>query len=496
MRGPLPNLKAALVWLVALTQYSVLSTQYCFAHPVPKTEYDRNATVTWQLDAIQVLYRVEIDEFTLLKTVGDPANGFPLNPKKGLGRKDLGDAYISVMKKVIPDSLVALVDGKEVKFTCTDARVEFLDSAQFRFRLKASVPLNPGRHSLEAEDLNFTDKPGKVILKFDSDSAFKVEKVTESREGSRVEVPESERRKLAATVFLPEFTTERGPMPRVIDEIGSEESVESTADQPPAGFWDLLRQVQETEKLSVLFDSKVGFWMIMLLAALHGVLHSVSPGHGKTMVAAYLVGEQGTPRHAIILGLIVTLTHTSASFAVALLLKFVLPQEAAPTIQRVLGIGGGALVIFIGLWLLMSRLSGRSDHVHVGGSHSHSHGDDSHSHSHGLTPEQFGRVSWVRLILLGISGGIIPCWGAILWVIYCVTAGRYGLAVWAVLSFSIGLASVLILIGLSVVWSSRMGGRAFSGKGWFSLVSKWLPIIGAALVVVIGFWLVRSNLPK
>ena len=184
----------------------------------------------------------------------------------------------------------------------------------------------------------------------------------------------------------------------------------------------------------------------------------------------------------------------------ALLLKFALPMSAAPTVQSVLGMGGGALVVFIGLWLLKQRLAGRSDHVHVG-SHSHGHGHshshvDGHEHSHGLTPEQFATVSWPRLILLGISGGVIPCWGAILWVLYCVTAARYGLALWAVLAFSIGLASVLILIGLSVVWGGRLGGSAFRGRGWFRIVSKWLPIVGAALVIAIGVWLMRINLPK
>jgi nickel/cobalt transporter (NicO) family protein len=175
-------------------------------------------------------------------------------------------------------------------------------------------------------------------------------------------------------------------------------------------------------------------------------------------------------------------------------------------VQSVLGVGGGALVVFIGLWLLMQRLAGRSDHVHPG-SHSHAHGDGhahghahgadgGHAHSHGLTPEQFGRVGWLRLILLGISGGVVPCWGAILWVLYCVTVGRYGLAVWAVLAFSVGLAAVLILVGLSVVWGGRAGARRFGGRTWFRYVSRWLPVVGAALVIVIGLWLVRINLPK
>jgi nickel/cobalt exporter len=258
--------------------------------------------------------------------------------------------------------------------------------------------------------------------------------------------------------------------------------------------------VQDREGLAVLLGTDVGLGMLLLIAFCHGALHSLAPGHGKTMVAAYLVGEQGTPKHALILGLIVTLTHTSAAFAIAIGLNWLDPH----VVQSVLSVGSGALVVAIGLWLLMTRLAGKSDHLHLGShSHAHSHDDghahshshgDGHAHSHGLTPEQFGRLGWARLVLLGISGGVIPCWGAILWVLYCVTAGRYGLALWAVLAFSVGLAAVLILIGLSVVWGSRAGAGRYRDRSWFPLVSRWLPIAGAALVVLIGLWLVKMNL--
>jgi nickel/cobalt transporter (NicO) family protein len=468
------------------------------AHPVPRSEYDRNVTVEWRPDAVHVLYRVEIDQYTLLQTVGNPANGFPL-AKGRVGPKDVGDAYITRMREVIPDGVTGTIDGKPLTFACTDARVDFLDSAQFRFKLKAAFALTPGRHTLEVQDLNFLEKPGKVVLKFEAGTGLAAEKVTEPPEGRLADTTETERRTVAATVIVPGTTT-----PTAESEPTREPEITAPAPPEPAGVWELLRKVQAEENLAVLLDSNVGLWLILLVAALHGVLHSISPGHGKTMVAAYLVGEQGTPRHAIILGLIVTLTHTSAAFAVALLLKFVLQDTAPQTVQTVLGVGGGALVAFIGLWLFMQRLAGRSDHVHVGAhshghghGHSHSHGaDGGHAHSHGLTPEQFGRVGWVRLILLGISGGVVPCWGAILWVLYCVTAGRFGLAVWAVLAFSVGLASVLILIGLSVVWGGRAGARRFGGRTWFRYVSRWLPVVGAALVVVIGLWLVRINLPR
>jgi len=464
------------------------------AHQVPRSEYDRNVTIKVRTDGVIIVYRVELDEYTLLTTVGNPANGFPLKPDGKIGRKDIAEAFIARMKEVIPDQLIGSLDGKPLAFTCTATRHAFPDpgraeSVQFFFTLRAVATLGPGAHTVEVEDLNFMDKKGRLSMKVETVEPLVAKSLSEIAE-KRLTGVDNGKQGITAKVRVPGDAPSRPPPEPAAD-------VEQPSPSPePAGFWDLFRRVNEDESLAVLLDTNVGLWVVLVLAFLHGILHSVSPGHGKTMVAAYLIGEQGTPRHAVILGLIVTLTHTSAAFAVALLLKFVLTDTAPKTVQSVLGLGGGALVVFIGLWLLMQRLAGRSDHVHLGAhSHSHSHGDGGHAHSHGLSPEQFGRVGWLRLVLLGISGGIVPCWGAILWVLYCVTAGRYGLAVWAVLAFSLGLASVLILLGLSVVWGGRMGASRFGGTKWFRVVSKWLPIVGAALVIAIGLWLCKIHLP-
>jgi nickel/cobalt transporter (NicO) family protein len=469
-------------------------------HPVPRSEHDRNLTVNWWPDGVFIQYRLEIDEYTLLTSVAKWIADQPGDTRKPVGRKEIAEAFIDRMKVVIPDSLVGKLDRKDLQFTCTEGKVEFLDSAQFRFRIKATIALGAGRHTLEVEDLNFLDKTGRLAMKFEAGPPLTVEKVSEPPEARLSGATEAERRTVTAIATLPGTSSPDSPKPEATGPPPPDTEPAIPSASEPAGFWELFRRVQSEESLSVLLETNVGIGLILLLAFLHGAIHSASPGHGKTMVAAYLIGEQGTPKHAVILGLIVTLTHTSAAFVVALLLKFILPATAAPTVQAVLGVGGGALVAFIGLWLLMARLGGRSDHVHFGShshgdSHAHSHGDG-HAHSHGLTPEQFGSVSWARLILLGISGGVVPCWGAILWVLYCVTAGRYGLALWAVLAFSVGLAIVLILIGLSVVWGGRAGASRFGGRGWFRAVSKWLPIVAAAMVVVIGLWLVKINLPK
>lgn len=478
----------SIVWLLAAV--SLVGSAH--AHQVPRAEYDRNVTVTVRADAVLIRYRLEVDEFTLLRLVGDPANRFPLDPNKRIGRQDMADAFVARMKEVIPDQLLASIDDQPLSFTCSAIKPNFLDSVQFQFTLKAPLALKPGSHSLEIEDLNFADKKGRLSIKVEVEEPLKPESITEIAE--RRSTGLMDQRALAAAKFVaPTAPIVEPPTPPTI------EPGEPPAEPEPETFWQLLRRAQQEENLAVLLDSKLGLAAILLIAFMHGVMHSIAPGHGKTMVAAYLIGEQGTPRHAVVLGLVVTLTHTSAAFAVALLLKFVWADAPPETVQRILSLAGGALVAFVGLWLLMQRLRGDGHgHSHAHGhGHAHSHGsDDGHGHSHGVTPEQFARVGWFRLILLGISGGVVPCWGAVLWVLYCVTAGRYGLATWTVLSFSFGLAIVLILLGLSVVWGARAGSSRFAGKGWFRYVAKWLPIVGAIAVIAIGLWLCRMNWPK
>ncbi len=472
---------------IVILACSALHTPQCFAHQVPRSEYDRNITVRLRSDGVWITYRLELDQYTLLKLVADPANGFPIRPNDLLTPKSIANAFLARMKEVVPDQVVATLDGQPLAFTATDTKHELHDSAQFTFTLKAPANLAPGRHTFELDDLNFNDKKGRLSIKLEAVEPLVPESLSEIAE-RRLPGVDNGKQTVTAIVRLPEGAGPAPPIP----------AIEATV-EPPTDFWSLVRRVQDEENLGLLLDTNVGLGLILLIAFLHGVMHSIAPGHGKTMVAAYLVGEQGTPRHAIVLGLIVTLTHTSAAFAVALTLKFLWTDAPPETVQRVLGFGGGLLVAFIGLWLLMQRLAGRSDHTHVGShshAHSHSHGGDhGHGHSHGLTPEQFGRVSWARLILLGLAGGIIPCWGAILWVLYCVTAGRYGLAMWTVLAFSVGLAGVLVLIGLSVVWGVRLGRSRGAGR-WQATVMKWLPIIGAVSVVAIGLWLCRVNLPR
>ena len=124
-----------------------------------------------------------------------------------------------------------------------------------------------------------------------------------------------------------------------------------------------------------------GVLLLLLLAAFGwGALHALSPGHGKAMVAAYLIGTRGTPRHAVALGATVTITHTIGVFTLGLvtllLSQYILPEDLYPWLNLVAGL----LVVIVGVGVLRSRV--RWARQGSAGAHDHSHGDHDHGHSH------------------------------------------------------------------------------------------------------------------
>jgi ABC-type nickel/cobalt efflux system permease component RcnA len=203
------------------------------------------------------------------------------------------------------------------------------------------------------------------------------------------------------------------------------------------------------------------------------------------------------------LGLMTTLTHTGAVFAVGLVLLQCFPQGISEGARRDLQMGlelaGGLLVFLLGAWLFLRRLTGRADHFHIVG-HSHHH-DNSLGHGHAdhfhdelgqvhYLPANKDPVSWWALAVLGISGGIVPCWDAIVILLVGLSADLVARALVLLLAFSAGLASVLIALGLVVVYA-----RGFAASRWGeSRLMKSLPLVSAALVTALGFWLCYDSI--
>src|SRR5262249_18939025 len=232
----------------------------------------------------------------------------------------------------------------------------------------------------------------------------------------------------------------------------------------PGGFRDRL-----TELIATRAPLGPGLVLTSLLAAAAlGALHALSPGHGKTIVGAYLVGARGTARHALFLGLVVTATHTLGVYALGLVTltasHYVVPEQLFPCLRG----ASGLLVLGIGASLASTRLDAARgghlhadehdhDHDHGHGHHHHHHHGHGHDHGHSHVPDVTGEgaLTWRRLFALGVSGGLLPCPSALVVMLGAIALGRIAFGLLLIVAFSIGLAAVLTPIGLLFVYARR-----------------------------------------
>lgn len=225
-----------------------------------------------------------------------------------------------------------------------------------------------------------------------------------------------------------------------------------------------------------------------------GGLHALEPGHGKTIVAAYLVGSKGTARHAVLLGMIVTASHTAGVFALGAITlyasRYIVPEQLYPW----LGAFSGITIAGLGCYMLLRRLTGTAaDHSHAAnGSHSRWFFSERSKEDNGLVdaaPTQAApaqSVSLPQLFMLGITGGIIPCPAALIVLLSAFALHRIGLGFFLIVAFSIGLAAVLIGFGVLMVYARRfMTHLRIDGP----LTKRWLPVASSAFITVLGLTL-------
>ncbi len=257
-------------------------------------------------------------------------------------------------------------------------------------------------------------------------------------------------------------------------------------------------------------DVTPGFVALALATAvILGAAHALQPGHGKTVVAAYMVGARGTPLHALFLGVTVTLTHTAGVYGLGavtvFLSQYIVPERLYPILETV----SGLLVVSIGVWLFGRRLLAavgvggaaepRQDQEHAhdqdddpGHGHGHGHGHE-HGHGHRHHHHAAGAVGWRGLLALGISGGLLPCPEALMVLLITIAAHQVLLGLLLIVAFSLGLASVLVGFGLLLVYARALFQRLDVSGG---LAPRLLPIASAAVIVVAGGLITLQALPR
>jgi nickel/cobalt transporter (NicO) family protein len=242
-----------------------------------------------------------------------------------------------------------------------------------------------------------------------------------------------------------------------------------------------------------------------------GALHAATPGHGKTIAASYIVGARGRPVDAFVLGIFVTLSHTSGIILVAILATLGSAWVVPHRLEAYLAVGTGVLVVGIGLWMLRNQLRGAGaaadrgrgqSHAPAGLEHTHPHRAEPHDHTdpaavhrHGWGPAHTHDLEAIAaagpslgmLLGLGVAGGFLPDPGALAILLASIANGRLILGLFTVVVFSVGFASVLVLVGIVAASVGQMV-LAWLSSRWV----VWLQTAAALLIVLVGLMLTAT----
>jgi len=340
----------------------------------------------------------------------------------------------------------------------------------------ASPPLAGGAHKLDYRDRSFPGRIGWKEIVVRQASGASVTSSSAPTQSVSDELRAYPKDQLSSPLDVRTATAQivPGTGPGVAPALSKGSGLDSrvTVHQGgDGGFTSLIAR----EKLSVGFVA-----LALLLAFFWGAVHALSPGHGKSIVAAYLVGTRGTPKHAALLGLTVTVTHTIGVFALGLvtlaLSAFIFPEQLYPW----LNLASALLVVVVGCGVLRARLRHRRQHAH---GHHHHHGHGHHDHA---------ELSMRSLLGVGISGGLIPCPTALVVLLAAISLHRVGYGLVLILAFSLGLAAAMTGIGLLAVSAKKLAGRLrLEGR-----VVRALPALSAAVILVLGLVMTVRALPK
>lgn len=233
--------------------------------------------------------------------------------------------------------------------------------------------------------------------------------------------------------------------------------------------------------------------MLYASAIALGALHAFEPGHGKSLIAAYMLGTKGRAIDGIILGIIVTFTHTFSVVILGLVAKLLAGSLSSEQLHTWLGLLSSLLILGVGLWMLRDRLrqNGPAHHFHFFCSqnqHEHKHQHD-HQHDHSSGRSEEGKVNFWRLTLLGVSGGMVPCPPAIAALLAAIGAGRIGQGLAVTIFFSLGLGIVMMTIGLILSQAGNLSRKLVDNHD----LGRKIGLLSAGIITLLGLILLINS---
>lgn len=375
-------------------------------------------------------------------------------------------------------------------------------------RIETALRLDNVQGQLAFEDRNYPDRAGwkeivitstdgTPIIQASQSGANRSKALTEYPADPTLAPPQDLRASVEWHVESPVIVTKIVPIPQPAVPL-----TQAATPTPVAIPKPVAGEVTRGDYLSRMLSRKDIPFTVMLIgiavAFAFGALHAKSPGHGKTMVAAYLVGSRGTMKQAAFLGAMVTLTHTISVFLLGLVTLLFAKYLAPEKLVTWLGVASGISIVLIGASLFYKRLRALSHaHAHTHGHHHHHDHDGAHTHDHDHGPTDHshvpqGEVTLRSLIALGASGGMVPCPSALVLLLISISLGHVGLGLLLLISFSLGLAGVLMAIGMMVIYAKQW--LPDPVKTSQHPAFRLIPVFSAFVIVCVGLVMTSVSL--
>lgn len=446
------------------------------AHDVPNRFFDRAVQVAVEPGAIHVLYDLSVSELTLaeeLMALVGPDGLAQLPADRWLER------FAQEMADLLAGGVLVEANGAEVPLKPIGFNYDtFEGHPRFRFRFDGKLPeLAEGEELfIQVEDTNFFLERGAVRMALcpldgtellRSSAPWTVDEVR-VRPGWQMTPEEADAaRRIDATlrIVTPGLRASNGT-DQIVDRMltGAERQSEprGPAGQSPAST---ARRVRLRELLAP--EGPVAMVLALLAAFGVGAAHALTPGHGKTVAAAFLVAQRGSLAHALGLAATIVVTHTGAVFAAAAVLAIIDPALDR-TLGRTLALVSGLLVVVVGSLLLAGRIAAarRGDRRAVNDA-----------------PRSRRRLGWLGVASIGAAAGMVPCWDGVALLLWAVAVGRTGWGLVLLTAFTLGLAAVLVGIAVMVVKIPRLLGL-WSDAG--ERLGRYLSIAAALVIVAVG----------
>jgi nickel/cobalt transporter (NicO) family protein len=468
------------------------------AHPMGNFSVNHYSKLNFRSGGVDLTYVLDLAEIPTFQLLG---SWHATEQDQALLEEKTGERAREWIR-----ALALAEDGRKVNWLIKSIAPKTADGAggmpTLRIVIKAQAPLEAGK--VTYDDLNFPGRAGwkEIVIDHSSDALLNSTSEGATDLSAALTVYPTDPsvtppQDLTASVdWSPKVSKPirepdpRAPVETVVKAPTAAPAPASFAAQQPTAPGTVVRG----DFLSRMLQKKSLGWQLMLLCALAalglGAMHAMSPGHGKTIVAAYLVGSRGTLKHAALLGIVVTFTHTFTVFllgiGVLFFEQYVVPEKIVPA----LGMLSGLSIVGVGASLLYRRaqalMGQHHDHAHHDHDRRHSH-DTGLVHSHGGTTHSHaieGDITPGSLIALGVGGGMVPCPSALILMLSAIALGRPGLGLVLLIAFSMGLSMVLIGIGVLALYARQL--LPDSQKASQHPVVRLIPVFSSVVVIVLG----------